>query len=189
MVKSILRLTNGPALLCIFVALISVVQALWSKFELISVENSKSGIFVTKLKVESYNKTAYLISGTIDQAADLNDDYDCEVKIYHSSKNNDDYKQLAIKVSREGVCEVFETSYWKGIEKDFQASSNIPTRVEDEKYCLTLKKTTYEMDDFAFNYNIIPKVLDVGTYKVEIIIYKKGSPDVSSMAVFVAKLF
>lgn len=45
------------------------------------------------------------------------------------------------------------------------------------------------MRQFVFDDKIIVKFLDPGTYKGELIIYKKQEEDISSMTTFTARLY
>lgn len=47
----------------------------------------------------------------------------------------------------------------------------------------------YTLRQVAFNSNVIPKVLETGTYKFVFNIYEKGSSDTITTADFLAKLY
>lgn len=47
----------------------------------------------------------------------------------------------------------------------------------------------YEVRNFGFNYYVVPQHADTGTYKIEIMMYAKGSEESSSMTSFIAKLY
>ncbi|KAJ6641043.1 hypothetical protein Bhyg_05976 [Pseudolycoriella hygida] len=175
--------------LLLVVTIVVEVQSLWTEFEWIGIENSKSGAITSDVKVTRFNKTTYSLSGTADITVDLNENFDCEAKLFFSSKGDSKYVLQPYKIARDVCCTLMDSTYWKSIESRLREASDIPERTGNEPYCLAFKKNTYTMKQFAFDNKIIPKHFEVGSYKCTFFMYEKESEEVLSTVTFIIRLY
>lgn len=110
------------------------------------------------MKITRFNRTTYTLSGTVDFKTGVADAdvcldqlhyysnnwkkyflFQCELKVYYSSKGNNQFVLLPYKIQRTTCCKFFESYYWKVIEKALADTSDLPKREGNEPICLKYK--------------------------------------------------
>lgn len=123
-----------------------------------------------------------------------------EVKVYVSAKGNDQYILSPLKIPRGPLCSKINDDYRKFLMKELGTTSDLPSS-DDEDICplfvkvnptankyeqkidfvfLCLQKT-YNVKDYLFATDNIPKFLQPGWYKVHIMISDKSGTLVSGL--------
>ncbi|XP_037038393.1 uncharacterized protein LOC119075913 [Bradysia coprophila] len=165
------------------------VQAWWTEFELAGVDNSEEGILKSDLKVTRFNKTTYTLGGIIEITDNLEQDYDCEAKSAVSRQGNNQFTFLPYKISRDNCCQFFDSLYFRLLEKELAEYSDLPKRENGISLCNTYKKGVYTLKPDPVDKNIFVKYVDPGTYRGDIMFFRKGSAEISSIVSVYLKLY
>ncbi|XP_037027399.1 uncharacterized protein LOC119068086 [Bradysia coprophila] len=184
-----MKLGRGTKLTLLFVTTFSCVKiagGVWMEYEIAGFDNMDGSLLKTDLKSKRYDKTSFGISGTVHIVNDFCDDFEIELVLFHSAKGNNQFVKMPYKVPKDDLCTTVNGIYIKSkCARDVAAASDLPAPVENESLCALYKAGNYTIKQYILGKDVVPKFLQTGLYKAQILVNKKGSDEVSTFTLHV----
>ncbi|XP_039452836.1 uncharacterized protein LOC120431781 [Culex pipiens pallens] len=119
----------------------------------------------SKLRVRKYNRTAFVLDGTVELFIDLDNAYEVTVKVAYSTLGNNQFNEYPMKLPRKSIC-AFMVDEYVEYQYIWADSTNLP-HVEKgtEEFC-PFPKGEYWFKELVPDSSFLPPVIPAGLWRM-----------------------
>ncbi|XP_055543291.1 uncharacterized protein LOC129728848 [Wyeomyia smithii] len=159
-------------ILLVVTAAVIVSASIDVMFEKIEQVNGTHIYDLSKIRVRKFNRTIWVLDGTMDLLVDGDDRYEISVIAAYSSLGNNQFNQYPMKIAPHRLCQFFSTT-WREYYSYFKDCTNFP---EIGACPVTAKQ--YYAKNLILDSNIFPPYLPRGLWRSSVIMKMVGNEDI-----------